>query len=66
MALSSVELEVWTKMMALLAVLVAGMEGLAVVAMVVVVEDPFLEAKGQVAVEEVGIVVLEARIQMSA
>ena len=61
MASSSFELEVGMKMVAVLASLVARMDGLAVAA-VVVVEDPSLEAEGRVVVEEVGVLVPEARI----
>ena len=65
MASSSIELEAWKKMVAVPGVLVVGVEGL-VVATVVVMNDPFLEAERRVAMEEVGVLVPEARTQMSA
>ena len=52
-------------MVAVLTVLVARVEGL-VVAAVVVVKDPFLEVERRVAVEEVGVLMLEIRTRTSA
>ena len=67
MALPSAWLEVESKMEAVLADLVVEVEGpLVAMVVVVVVEDPPLEAERQVVVEEAEVLVSEARFQTSA
>ena len=62
----SVDAEAWTWVAVVLATSVAGVEGLTVVAVVVGLMGSSLEVEGQVVVEDVEVLVVEARTRSSA